>query len=224
MRKRKELRLLLAAAAAGAGIWGCSGLNPRYDTFAPEVSSIYVSAEGKIRSATVEPCQEDYYSQTKLEEFIAGELSEYNEEQGAPRLAHNMEGGQVLPVSLVSCSIEEGKAVVIYEYGQSSDFVNFAEAYHDSANTVSALETRSVSQGQEEGWFSGENLTEPGSESPVSEEKLNGLEEKMAVMVESDHPITVMTGGKILYITGGAAVSHGNTAELPEGKNLIIFE
>ncbi|MCI8297519.1 MAG: hypothetical protein HFG22_16905 [Lachnospiraceae bacterium] len=76
-----------AAAIAGLMLFGCKRYLPEEKVFTPEVSSIYVTEDGRIFSATVEDCETDRYTSEGLEAFVMEEVARYNESLGYPAAA-----------------------------------------------------------------------------------------------------------------------------------------
>lgn len=226
VQNKKRWKAAVLTAALSMGVWGCQGVGGGYD-FQPETSSIYVSEDGKIQSATVENYDKDYYSQSGLEEFLAGQVAAYNKSLGAAELGHNIEGGQTLPAAVVSCSLEEGIAAVIYEYANSESFLDFAEEFHDADNLVSDFKTGTAAEARTEGWLEGMDFVKPGKgqeAADASADEISRLSDQQAVLVETDHPITLETGGRIRYMTRGVSLQDRNTAQIPEGTHVIIFK
>ena len=226
VQSRYRWKALAAAVFCGLGLWGCQGQAGGYE-FQPEASSIYVSQEGKIFSATVEKYDKEYYSQSGLEEFLSAQVADYNKSLGVAQLGYNIEGGETLPAAVVSCSLEEGRASVIYEYADSESFLKFAEEFHDADNQVSTLGTGTASAARTAGWLSGTDLVKPGSGETVSdasEQEIGRLDDEMTVLVETDHPVLLETGGKIRYMTRGVSLQEKNRLQIPEGRHIIVFQ
>lgn len=226
VRNRKIWKAAALAAAFSLGAWGCQRAGGGYD-FQPEASSIYVSEDGNIQSATVEEYEKDYYSQSGLEEFLSEQVAAYNKGLGAAELGHNIEGGQKLPAAVVSCSLEEGKAMVIYEYADSESFLDFAEEFHDADNLVSELKTGTAAEARAEGWLADGDFIKPGrgqDTADASDDEIGRLSDQQAVLVTTDHPVTLETGGRIRYMTRGVSLQDKNMARIPEGTHVIIFK
>ena len=58
----------------------------------------------------------------------------------------------------------------------------------------------------------------------ASADEISRLSDQQAVLVETDHPITLETGGRIRYMTRGVSLQDRNTAQIPEGTHVIIFK
>lgn len=223
----KNWKAVLAAVLAGLMVYGCKGTPSDKAAFEPAVSSIYVAKDGTVSSATVENCDKDYYKQEALQEYVMSEVAAYNQSLGSAAVAHNIEGADAVPVAVTSCTIKDGKAVVIYQYLDGSVFQAFAEEYHDEANQTKAFGTDTVSGGRAKGWLTDGDFVKPGKGTETSDagqEELDKLSEERIVMVETDHPVTIQTEGKVLYMTRGVTLTGSSTAQAPEGLHYLIFK
>lgn len=215
------------AAGAGAGIalmiFGCSRLAGEDKGFLPRASSIYVTKDGVISSATVEAYEGKNYSSSDLLAFISREVAEYNAVQNGQE---GQEEPEVLPVAVISCQAEEGRLTVVYRYADSDAFRQFAEEYHDEANQTIAFHTDTASSGRLFGWLEdGEFVkVEKNNVRKAAQEELNKLKKERVIQVETDHPLVIQTEGKILYTTRGVALPERTTARIPQGKHYIIFK
>lgn len=218
-----KTRYVLAAICAGLMIQGCSGSSAM--SFQPEKNSIYIAKDGTISSAAVGTLEQDYYTEQGMAERIGGIIAEYNESQGAKRSAQNTEGEAALPVALTACTIQDKKGTAIYEYADSSSFLQFAQVM-DVSNAVNDFGTDTVANGRVKGWLvDGEfSKVSKGSLAAAGPEEISKLGNERVVMVETGQPVTVVTEGKILYLTAGVTLSGEHQAEVPEGKHYLIFK
>ena len=69
-------KLFMGVAFATAILTACSGQSA--PAFAPTESSLYITSEGKVTSATVETYEADYYSADELKAFIEEVLADFN--------------------------------------------------------------------------------------------------------------------------------------------------
>lgn len=223
----KKWKAVLAAVMAGLMVYGCKGMPSEKNTFEPTVSSIYVTKDGTISSATVESYDKDYYKQEALQEYVMSEVASYNQSLGAAAVAHNIDGADPVPVAVTSCTMEDGKAVVIYQYLDSSVFRTFAQEYHDEANQTKAFGTDTVSGGRAQGWLADGSFVKVGKGTEVSDApqgELDKLSDERMIMVEADHTVTIQTEGKVLYMTQGVTLTGTNTVQVPEGLHYVIFK
>lgn len=223
----KNWKAVLAAVLTGLMVYGCKGLSSEKSTFEPAVSSIYVTKDGTISSATVESYDKDYYRQEALQEYVMSEVSGYNQSLGAAAVAHNIDGADPVPVAVTSCSMKDGRAVVIYQYLDGSTFQAFAEEYHDEANRTKAFGTDTVSGGRSQGWMTDADFVKAGKGAEASDAgqgELDKLSDERIIMVETDHPVTIQTEGKVLYMTRGVTLTDSSTVQVPEGLHYVIFK
>lgn len=248
---RGRWKTAAAAAVVSLLLFGCKRYTPEEKVFAPEVSSIYVTEEGTILSATVEDCGTDRYTSEGLEAFVTKEVASYNESLGYPAAAagkdedqegrdpedrgqrsgdregRSRESAQSLPVTVVSCQVANGKATAIYQYLDSASFLAFAESYHDNANRLRSLGTGSASSGRVQGWFEDGEYVKPGRNGevwPAQKEELDRLNKERMLLVETNHPVTIQTEGKICYMTRNVELSGEDVALVPAGKHYIVFK
>lgn len=233
---RGRWKTAAAAAVVSLLLFGCKRYTPEEKVFAPEVSSIYVTEEGTILSATVEDCETDRYTSEGLEAFVTKEVASYNESLGYPAAAveedkdqegRSRESAQSLPVTVVSCQVANGKATAIYQYLDSASFLAFAESYHDNANRLRSLGTGSASSGRVQGWFEDGEYVKPGRNGevwPAQKEELDRLNKERMLLVETSHPVTIQTEGKICYMTRNVELSGEDVALVPAGKHYIVFK
>ena len=130
--KKAKIALITAIAVtllSGCGSYGSAG------EFSPEQSSLFVTEEGTFSSAMAETFDKDYYDVQELQTFIEEAVSVYN--------AAHQEGD----VALASCTVEEGKAVAVFDYVDSTALLNFSDEYGDETLQLENLEFMTVSDG-----------------------------------------------------------------------------
>ena len=97
----KKARLMLAAAAAGILLAGCSAGGA--GSFSPDRSCVYITSDGDIKSALVLETEETFEADAdELREFLESAVERFNEKTGGSE-------GEEVPVSLDSCSVQDGE-------------------------------------------------------------------------------------------------------------------
>lgn len=215
----KKAKLLLTAVAVSLTLFGCQGTTTKTSTFAPEVSSIFITRDSQIASAIVEGVPAaDRYNQDELKQDIELAVMAYNKSKGAAESAVNEEGSGKLPVALRSCTLDEQKAVAIFDYAGSGDLIEFGQTTYDQANQVERLDVSKVSSG----FPTDITYLNAADQTGMQTDEISKNGDYNAVVIEGD--VTVQTEGKIVYISEGVNLTNEFTAVTPEGKSCIIFE
>ena len=120
----KKASILMAAAVLSVIVSGCAkqGGAESDREFTPTESSVYVSRDGGFSSALVETYDKDYYDQAELQAFLEEAVALYN--------GGNSGGGEESaqasgPVSLVSCTLQDGVASSVFKYSSADDLIQF---------------------------------------------------------------------------------------------------
>ena len=116
---KKKLLAAAVAVTAVLMLGGCEGLSAK-NAKGPETeeSCLYITKDGSIQWVSVEHYEGGSYSKEELLDFASEKIKEYNEAKGTENSKE--------PVTLVSGSLENGKAVLT-----ASD-----QIYYDPAECV----------------------------------------------------------------------------------------
>lgn len=211
----RKSRVTLAAVLTAALLTGCQGLMGGSAEFSPEVSSVYVEKDGAVLSALVEEFEDQaQYDQESFQAFLEETVSRFNEERGT--------GGSEQPsVTLRSCSLENGRAQAVFEYGGADDLLAFARETGDDSVAAEQLAVFTVADGLSRGEVIGTSFYKPDG-SAVANETVTKQSGAMAVAVTGS--VRLQTEGKILYVTEGVTLEDDNRAVTPEGTSYIIFK
>jgi hypothetical protein len=217
--------MLLAGCGSGGGEGGASGQETQAPdagaVFAPDQNSIYLGQDLGIRSALVVGYDATQgaggaYTSEGLAAFVGQAVGDFNAAQElAPHIV-DASGQSKQPVSLVSCEVGGGKAVVVYDYASAIDFLNFTQETGD-ANALDALEVRRVSGGI------------PGNIEFISADdgkavRLSDVQKLPdAVYVYLRGGANVQTEGKILYTAGAMTATGEHTAVCAGGAGYLVF-
>lgn len=210
MKKKKAVLAVLLAAGM---LTGCLGRSSGDSTLNAESSRIFVTKEGTLQTATVETYKDqDYYQAGEYKAYLEGAVSAYNGTHG--------QGA----VTLDSCSMEKGNAKMVFRYGSGNDLVGFASEYEDEENQVDSIVVTPLSQVLEQSESEGVVFVKASDGKEVGNKALSSKGECFAVVVETKHPVTVQTQGKLLFVSNHVVIKDHYTVEVPQGKNYIIFK
>ncbi|WP_143320869.1 hypothetical protein [Clostridium sp. HBUAS56010] len=210
----KKKRMFLAAVLAAGMLTGCLG-RAGGNALNAESSRIFVKGDGVLQTATVETyAEQDYYDVEELKTYLEEAAASYNQNHG--------EGA----VTLDSCSMEKGIATMVFQYGTGDDLAGFTAEYEDKANQVDSIKVSSFSdiygQSQSEGVVL--LKADDKKKAKADNKALSGKEQSHAVVVETKNPVTIQTGGKLLFVSDNVVIKDSHTVQAAEGKNYIIFK
>lgn len=212
----KKVKVAAVIILSGLLLYGCK-IGGEKSTFPPEQSTIYVSRDEEIYTALVKEydTSRGYYNGEELKAMAEKEAAEYNAE-------HPSGQEEAASVSLTQCSLEDGKAKVVYRYLTGDDLCGFTEAAQDTINGVERFKVSAVADGLAE-------INENGS--AWVDVKKNSTIDPGEVMKQSKLHLVVVTGassiqteGKILYYCGNVNLKDEFTAEITEGSACLIFK
>ncbi|MFR4439531.1 MAG: hypothetical protein ACLT46_06735 [Hungatella sp.] len=205
----KKARTALVTALTVFLLSGCGNYGGA-SKFSLEQSSVFVTREGGLSSAMVETCDKDYYDGQELQAFIEEAVAVYN--------AANQDGA----VALESCTMEEGKAVAVFDYADGTALLNFLKEHGDSSLQLTNLEVMTVSDGLVAGKVSDGTWIQAKDGSGVSLDTVTKKGNLNLVAVEGTG--VIQTEGKIQYYSGNVTLQDGFTAAVSEGKAYIVFK
>lgn len=200
-RKKKRMKKKLLAAAVVTAVLmlgGCEGLSAK-NAKGPETeeSCLYITKDGSIQWVSVEHYEGGSYSKEELLDFASEKIKEYNEAKGTQNSKE--------PVTLVSGSLENGKAVLITSYDSGESFVDFAGETGDDTMPFAEVKT--------------------GTPEELSEElKAAGIEIHGSFAVVLQGEGMVQTEGKILDADGSCTVNDGHFIKTGSGTSVIVTE
>ena len=199
-KKRMKKKLLAAAVAVTAVLMlgGCEGLSAK-NAKGPETeeSCLYITKDGSIQWVSVEHYEGGSYSKEERLDFASEKIKEYNEAKGTENSKE--------PVTLVSGSLENGKAVLITSYDSGESLVDFAGETGDDTMPFAEVKT--------------------GTPEELSEElKAAGIEIHGSFAVVLQGEGMVQTEGKILDADGSCTVNDGHFIKTGSGTSVIVTE
>ena len=199
-KKRMKKKLLAAAVAVTAVLMlgGCEGLSAK-NAKGPETeeSCLYITKDGSIQWVSVEHYEGGSYSKEELLDFASEKIKEYNEAKGTENSKE--------PVTLVSGSLEKGKAVLITSYDSGESLVDFASEIGDDTMPFTEIKT--------------------GTPKELSEDlKAAGVDYEAALATGLQGEGMVQTEGKILDADGSCTVNDGHFIKTGSGTSVIVTE
>ena len=204
-------------AVSMAILTGCAGTGAE-QVFAPTESSLYITSEGIVTSATVETYENDYYSAEELKAFAEEMLAEFNDSVGA--------SGEEAAATVKECTMADGVAKLLIDFQDAETYMTFMEQYPDdeSAIQVSALDVTTVSDGITKGYLVGENFTKIAGESKsVSADEVMKQSKLFVAAVEGAS--LIQTDGAIQYISDGVSVVGTNLIQTPADQvSYVVFK
>lgn len=203
-------------------VTGC-GKQAKTGDWSRGAGSIYVNRAMGIESSVIHTSQVDNetYNQDELQAYAQEAAAAYNAEHGGAAEGQNREGADKLPVALKSCTLEDKTGKLVFEYKEGGDLVAFARKSGDGSNTLTGFSVMKVGDALVAGGLlDGSFVTREGDAADSAE--VTKQSDRIAVMAEG--AAVICTEGEILYVTEGVTLLDSHTAEVPEGKNYIVFQ
>lgn len=217
--KRKEALIMAVSMAILAG---CSRTGAE-QVFAPTESSLYITSEGIVTSATVETYEKDYYSAEELTDSVEEILAEFN---GSVESASEEGEEAKAAASVRECTMADGVAKLLIDFRDAETYLAFMEQYPDeeSAIQLSALDVTTVSDGITKGYLVGETFTKvAGKSKTVAADEVMKRSKWYVAAVEGQS--LIQTDGAIQYISEGVSVVGTNMVRTPAGQvSYVVFK
>lgn len=216
----KRLKLTTIVLLTGIFLFGCAG--GRYaGSSVPKESCVFIDKDGNLSSIIVEPYNAEDEDPEGLKSFAQAAVVEYNTQKGAGSAAENTEGAGRLPVALQSSKMEEGTAVLIFDFAAPRDLIDFSMTQQDLvAGSITGIELGTVADGLPEGKTSDGFFISAKNGSAVSSQEVTRKNTNKLITITGEG--TLRTEGKIVYMTKGVSVVDDYTVKTPEGKSYII--
>lgn len=207
---------LLIFTTAAVLLSGCSGQSATA-AFTPAETSLYITGEGTVTSATVETYENDYYSADELRAYAEEVLASFNIPDGSAAEP---------AATLRECTMENGTAKLLISFKDAGSYLEFSEQYPDEESSVQIkkLDITTVSDGVTKGYIAGETFTKlSGKEKQTASDEVMKQSKLHVAAVEG--PALIQTEGKIQYISSGVTVEGENLVRTPDkGMSYIIFK
>ena len=209
---------VLIMAVSMAILTGCSGSSEQ--VFAPTESSLYITGEGVVTSATVETYEEDYYSADELKAFAEEMLAEFNSSVA------NASGEDGKAASVKECTMADVVAKLLIDFQDAETYLTFMEQYPDeeSAIQLSSLDITTVSDGITKGYLVGGEFTKvAGDSQKVPADEVMKQSKLYVAAVEGAS--LIQTDGEIQYISDGVTVAGTNMIQTPADQvSYVVFK
>ena len=193
---KKKLLAAAVVLTAVLMLGGCEGLSAK-NAKGPETeeSCLYITKDGNLQWVSVETYEGGSYSKEELLDFASEKIKEYNEANGTESSKE--------PVTLVSGSLEKGKAVLITSYDSGESLVDFASEIGDDTMPFTEIKT--------------------GTPEELSEElKAAGIEIHGSFAVVLQGEGMVQTEADLLDADGGCDVHDGHFIKTGSGTSVIV--
>lgn len=204
---------LIIMATAMAILTGCS--DDAVPAFAPTESSLYITSEGTITSATVETYDKDYYTADELKSFANEILAEFNSQSGTESAA-----------SVKECAMADGTAKLLIDFKTPDLYMDFMEQYPDEESEiqVKTIDITTVSDGIAKGYLVGDDFYQINKDNKeVSADEVMKQSKLYVAAVEG--PALIQADGTIVYISADVVVTAPNQVQTPdEGMSYIVFK
>ena len=208
MKKCRIITAMLMVVCLAALLMGCGA--KRY-SFKPEATSVFFTADGRVKEALFDTLDKDYLNQDGLKAFVEEEIAKYNE------------GMESEPVTLASFEGDKDKAKVLLEYATFGDY----EAFNYNAGQVQDIRTAKMDK------LSDSEISLEGDFIKTKDKKAVDLAEvqkytkgyAVTGRADSDGDVVVYTEGKIVYVSSNITEVEKNMAKVPAGEDFtIIYE
>ena len=204
-------KTILLMAAMSAVLAGCSG--NAAPAFAPAQSSLYITSEGVVTSATIEKYEADYYSADELKASVEEVLSAFGGEGAAP-------------ASVKECTMADGTAKLLIEFKSPDSYLDFMKEYPDTESEIqiSELDVTTVSDGIAKGYLVGERFYHLAKDKKeVAADEVMKQSKLYVAAVEG--PALIQTDGTIVYISNNVELAGNNLVQTPaEEMSYIVFK
>lgn len=193
---------------------GCAGNS--VTAFAPAESSLYITSEGTVTSATVETYEKEYYNADELKASVEEVLTDFNETAG----------GEEAVVKVKECTMENGTAKLLLDFEDAGTYLGFMEQYPDEESPIQLknLDITTVADGIGKGYLVGETFTKfSDSEKSVTSDEIAKQSKLYVAAVEGAS--LIQPDGVIQYISSGITAVGENMVETPEDHmSYIVFK
>lgn len=203
---------ILIMAAAMIVLSGCAGSSA--PAFEPTQSSLYLTSEGTVTSATVETYEADYYRAEELRTFVEELLTEWGGSEDQAKASVN------------ECTFAEGTAKLLIDFKNPDAYLDFLKEFPDEESSIQVknLSVTTVSDGIAKGYLVGDSFyyLEKDKKEVTADEVMKQSKLNVAAV---EGPALIQTDGAIVYISTDVEVKGTNLVQTPaEGMSYIVFK
>ena len=207
--KHKKMMILAVALTM---LTACAGETA--PAFAPTQSSLYITSEGVITSATVETYEADYYSAEELKASVEEALTEWGG------------SGDQAKAAVKECTMADGTAKLLIDFKTPAAYMDFMEDFPDEESTIQIeeLDVTTVADGISKGYLVGDRFYHLAKETKeVSADEVMKQSKLYVAAVEG--PALIQTDGAIVYISTDVEMVGTNMVQTPaDGMSYIVFK
>lgn len=199
--------LAIASVAATACTRG-----PQSASFAPTESSLYITSEGAITSATIETYTNDYYTEEELKAYAEEAITAFNAQQPS---------SDTPSAALNTCTLADGTASLLIDFRDASAYLDFMAQYPDEESEIQikAIEITDAAACS----YGDVTLKSPDGKKEASAGELKKQTKLYTAAVEG--PALIQTDGAVQYISDGVTVVGANQIQTPaDGVSYIVFK
>lgn len=213
-------KFIILSASVALLATGC-GNKADTASFSPTESSIYVTREGKVTSATIEKFEGTGYTEEELRASAEEDLETVNGPAGA-KSADGKEPEKAAEVS--ECSIKDGVIKLLVDFKDTNTYLQYLETYPDEEDeTVKSLDITTVSDGLTKGYLVDAEFKKTGDGKPVAFGEISKQGDLYVAAVQG--AALIQPDGKIQYVSENVTVTGGNMVHTPEdGVSYIVFK
>ena len=193
--------------------------------FNPTESSLYLTSEGTITSATIETYDPSgpsavYYTEDSLRSYVTQALEAFNAPAGASADSESSD----LPATLTSCTLSDGTATLLITFRDAAAYQEFQAQYPDEESEIQ-IETLSISTVEEAAADSQFPETFLASKDAKSVSADTVKKKSTLTVARIEGPARIETDAPIQYVSEGVTLTGDQTAKTPsEGVSYIIFK
>lgn len=207
---------LMILAAAMAMLTGCTGGGTT--AFTPTESSLYITSEGTVTSATVETYEESYYSADDLKAYVEEVLTSFNGQTGTD--------SETPSASIRECTMSDGTAKLLIDFKDADSYLNFMEEYPDEESRIQVtdMDITTVTDGVAKGYLVGKNFTKTSADGKtVASDEV--MKQSKLYVAAIEGAALLQTDGAIQYISEGVSVVGANMIQTPEDEvSYVVFK
>lgn len=214
-------KYIILTAAIAVLATGCGNKAGTTASFSPTESSIYVTREGKITSATVEKYENDYYTAEELKASAEEDLAAINGPAGAAAADNST---QEKPAAVSECSVKDGTIKLLIDFKDVNTYLQYLDTFTDEEDeTVKSLDVTTVADGLSKGYLVDETFTKPGEKKEIPSQEVMKQSDLYVAAVEG--AALIQPEGKIQYVSKNVTVVDGNMVRTSgDGVSYIVFK
>lgn len=203
---------ILAAVSLTAVLTTACARGPQSAAFTPTESSLYITSEGTITSATIETYTNDYYTEEELKSSVEEALAAFNASQ--PSSGNNA-------ATINTCTLSNGTATLLIDFRDPSAYLAFMAEYPDEESEIQIKSIQITDAASCS--YAETSFKSPDGKKENSAGELKTQTKLYTAAVEG--PAFIQTDGAIQYISDGVTLVGENQVRTPaDGVSYIVFK